>query len=144
MKKWTLAEENFVIVNWSCMSARELTEALNEKFKTQRSKSSVDCKIDKLNLPKKREYRRNSGDNIETKLEIQGRLKTKELYEIKNRFGINQQIRIKTIETITKPVIRILEGLVIGKTESLVTVQKGRYKESFAYIDFYTRRAVVL
>lgn len=98
-----------------------------------------------MGLPPKKDWElskqlKEYGPPPETLEEIKARKRMKELLEMQNSFNIKEKIRIKAIETITKPVERIFEGLIVGKMDRLITIQNGQYLVSFAYTEFFIGR----
>lgn len=143
-KKWSPAEEQFIRVNWPVITASKITKALNEKFGTDRTEASIDGKVDRMNLPKKREYSRHGDINAETELEIQGRLKTLELLRIKNLIEAYSSIKIKVKTSGPNAPDKILDGVVIQKNNSFIAVKTKEYIECCRYTDFYTGKAVII
>lgn len=144
MKSWTKQEENFLKVNWTNMNLIELVEALNKKFRTKRSKSSVNCKINRLKLPSKRDHDRNNSYNRESQIEIQGRIKTIEINRIKELLKGKDNLKLRVKNDNKRELIRLVNGVVIQKNDSFIVIKFGNYNESFRYTDFLTGRAVIM
>lgn len=133
MGTWTDAEKHFLRINWSNMIASGIANKLGKTTSSVRGKAKV------MGLPPKKGWELSKqledyGPSPETLEEIKARKRMKELLEIQNSFNIKERVRIKSVETITKPVERIFEGLIVGKTDRFITIQNGQYPVSFAYI----------
>lgn len=150
MARWlTEKDKQFIKDNWSTMSNLEIADTLGVHSVT------ICAKGREMGLPKKKELlsgkRTQTSSRIEnyelsseTLLEIRARERMKELLKISNSFNLREKIRIKAIETITKSAVNIIEGTVISKTDKLVTIQNGQYPVSFAYVEFYIGKAVII
>jgi hypothetical protein len=148
MKTWTKEQEEFLKTNWLDMTNSELGKKLN------RDHGTVSAKAKKMGLEDKRivafsehkpyksieEYELSP----ETVKEKGGRGKTLEFLNKKNEFNLNDNLLIKAFAKTAKGEPRIIQGEVIQKTESFITLQSEKYKESFSYIDFHTGKVVIL
>lgn len=145
-KPITEEQEYFIMANWEKMTNTQIAEALGI------SRDTVSLKGGELGLCNKRSL--NAGRKIqpssriedyelspETLQEIKARQKTLELLRIKETIQENNRLKIKVKEERGS---RILTGIVVRKTDNLVALQVGSYRESFSYTDFYTGRAVIV
>ncbi|WP_156184588.1 hypothetical protein [Clostridium carboxidivorans] len=140
--KWDPKEEEFIRANKPIMDANKLTEELNKKFKTNRSKGSVDSKIQRMSLTKKKNHTTENGS--EAALEIEGRKHTQQIREIADMINLNKEIKIKVTADKQNVPIRFIDGVVISKNSKFITVKSGNYKESFMCADFYTRKVEII
>lgn len=74
---------------------------------------------------------------VEATKEAKGREKTLALINLKDKFCLGQKLKFKNFK-------RIIEGRVIQKTEHLLVVKAKNEIISLAYIDFYTKKAIII
>lgn len=145
-----LSEESikFIEDNWFTMENKEIAKTIGV------TPNHITVKGRELGLPDKRNFRQenlentilseqidNYGPCTETVLELRARQKTSQLKGFKELIQENNLLKLKIKEDRGK---RILEGIVVKKTDNLVILQVGSYKESFGYVDFYTGRVAIV
>lgn len=140
-RMWQAQEEKFISDNWPITDIHKFMEEFNKKF-AARTLVSIRCKIDRMYVHEEKNHRSNNIN--ETELEKQGKRHTQQIRKIADMFDLNKEIKIKLVPGIQNTHARFIEGKVVVKTDKLIILESKHYKESFPYIDFYTRRAVIV
>lgn len=150
-KQLTQEEEQFIKDNWLIMENKDLAK------KVGTSVNYITVKARRMGLPDKRNFRQegvgtsivaaeisNYGPCTETVLEIRARKKTLELLRIKEAINEEDILKVKVKGEAGKSHTRLINGVVIQKNRSFVTLRLENYTECFKYTDFYTGRAVIV
>lgn len=145
LEMWTNQQEEFIKDNYLKMTNREI--ALNLNRSDHSVKRKIDNMVQKEEIIKRSLAKKVYATTHESLLENEGILKIKELQDIKQALWKDKEIKVRfkiSKGTNGVPVTQILKGKIIAKTESFITIKSEHYKESFMYVDFLDKRAIIV
>lgn len=145
MEIWIKQQEEFIKDNYLKMTNREI--ALNLNRSDHSVKRKIDNMVQKEEIIKRSLAKKVYATTHESLLENEGILKIKELQDIKQALWKDKEIKVRfkiSKGTNGVPVTQILKGKIIAKTESFITIKSEHYKESFMYVDFLDKRAIIV
>jgi hypothetical protein len=83
-------------------------------------------------------------DGPGTKLELEGRLKMQNFYDLDVKVGDKVKVVASDYDSKKLSTKKLIKGEVIYKNDSFITIQGENYKESFLIADFYTGAAKLI
>jgi hypothetical protein len=144
-------DEYFIMANWESMSNLEMAKKLGVNQETISRRGSKLGLINKKGVASGN-YKRTEVseqiseyvDSLETIQELEGRKKTLELKHIAQQIKDMETLKLSIKTEGPNVPSRVLKGEILQKTNELIVVRIGKYRESFAYRDFFTGKAVIM
>lgn len=144
-------DDYFIITNWETMTNLEMAKKLGVHQETVSKRGAKLGLINKKGVSSGN-YKRtlvseqiaNYLDSAETIQELEGRKKTLELKHIAEQIKDMEALKLSIKTEGPNVPSRVLKGEILQKTNELIVVRIGKYRESFAYRDFFTGKAVIM